>query len=249
MIKTVFPSPPRFIRRPIDQRRRHIEEIRYSLKHEFGGFRYVLPIVLVFSVVMYATAVATSTGFDKNSTWYSLVLTTAVAIIIAIVVDAVNRKSNREIFSRIRKIEGLVHVKLDPDNNGRDSARFHIGFALEGILYNMGELEKEIKLWLREDNIEEKEIIKKRCNYLWKNSLCHYVEIINDSKNSSVLLFNSDIINRLRLISEQCIIDLTFDDEHHICRHIGFDLIIIQSLLLLDMLKIETRYKDLIYHG
>lgn len=240
-----YPVPPTFVRRPPRKLIRYRQEFKYSAKQDLSGFKYILSILLVITFMMFATVVATDIGF-QNSLWYYPSLSISAAIIIAMVIYAVNRKSYREILSSIRKIEGLVHMKLEPENEGKDSARFHIGYALEGILYNISEISKEVKQWGRESTRGGKNLIEKRCYNLWDNSLCYYAKIIIDPKIVSPLLFDSDIINKLKLISEQCSVKLRFDEERNQCIHTGIDLIIIHSLLALDILKIETKYKDMI---
>jgi len=243
--KGFYPNPPTFVRRPPKKLVRYRQEFKYLTKQDLSGFKYFLPVVLVVTFMVFATAVASNIGI-QNSLWYYPSLSISAAIIIAIVIYAVNRKAYREILSSIRKVEGLVHMKLDPENEGKDSARFHIGYALEGILYNISEITKEVKQWGRESTRGGKNLIEKRCYNLWDNSLCHYAKIIIDPKIVSPLFFDSDIINKLKLISEQCSINLRFDEKQNQCIHTGINLIIIRSLLVLDILKIETKYKDMI---
>lgn len=242
VVRLIFPQRY-FVTRPPEQHFRSRKEIWYVTKRDLWSFRrwsiIVVTIIIVFVIWVY---LQNNNLVREYWDQYLLLLSIAISVIITVIVYDKTKTSSEEQEIRIRRIEGTIHSKFPYSIKSKETAKFQIIFALEGILYNLEDMREEIKNWSRESDKNKKEIIKNRCIYMWK-SVQEYGNSLDDQSIVSNIIFDEEIVDLIKKISIECKKELEFDESKNYCVHTGVHSVIVNALLILDEFNIITQYR------
>ena len=92
-------------------------------------------------------------------------------------------------------------------------------------MFNIDDLSYEVQKWIKEPDEGKKSIIKKRCLYDWA-SVVEYSKTLDDNNIVSTKIFDEEIIEKIKKISDQCKTNIEFNDSENICKHINDKLVI-----------------------
>lgn len=246
LIREIFSKRGKFITRRKGFHLASWEQFSYMARRDLWEIRNFFVIAgVVLPVFFYSLYLEINKLLSTHWDEFLLLVASAIAITVAIIIYDRTKTSSEKYEIRIRRIESIIHSKFDFAIKGKENSIFQLIFALEGILFNLEDLEEEVNRWIKESNQQKKDIIKQRCIFNW-NSIMDYSKILDDEEIISSQMFTNEIIKKVKEISKQCKISLEFNESENQCRHEGIRSIILYSLLILDKFDIFTQYRRML---
>ena len=228
------------------KRWRSKDEILYLFKYQL---RDSVPwaVAGIWTSIIFVVGVYVKTTWEHDfPNWFATLLGFYGAVIVAMIVYFKAKKNQEIMESKIRKIEGIINSKFYYAPNNIQNLKFHILYALEGIIESYTDLRHEAKKWKRAKNKDEKNFHKDRFHYIWENSILEYGKILSNPEIVSDKIFRHNEVEELKNISEKCKIKPFLDENKNIVEYDKFHLTVVRCIVLLDKLKIDSKFRDIL---
>lgn len=228
------------------RRWRSREEIFYMVKNDLKrSFPRALMMTWTVFIVVGAIVVKVTWHNDLPN-WYATLIGIYFGVFISMFVYFRSQKSQRIMEEKIRKIEGVLnsHFPMIPKDIG--NSNFQIYYALDSIINTYAEVEKIVKRWKKAKG-ENKKFLQEKIHYIWKNSMHKYSKILDNDEVIFTKLYEPKYVEKIKEISEKCKIIIDFDTESNEIKSDNFHRTVVDCIILLDKLKLDSQYRDAIF--
>lgn len=227
------------------RRFRSKSELRYLLKHEFLDSWYIPPLTF-WTVIMISVALILHTTWKNDfPNWYGELLGFYFGVLIAIIVHFRSKKIQNIVEAKLQRIEGIINSQHMYGNKILNS-QFQLFYALDGIIEIYAMLRKESKKWKKTKDDSKKEFFKQKILYVYEKSIVEFAKILDNQEIVSDKMFELKDIEELHKISVQCKIRPEFDEKNNKIIHHNFHHTVVQCILLLDKLKIDSKFRGVL---
>ena len=219
------------------------QELWYITKHQLNQSLSTFVIGIWTGFIIVASIYVNQTWGEDFPNWYAAVLSIYLGILVAIIAYLKAKKSQEDIEIKVKRIEGMLFSSLDLEKNHPKTSQFYLSLALNGIIDTFPEIEKLSKKWKKAKKHEQKKFLEEKLNYYWKNSITSYGLVLDNPDYILDKLYDNEILDSLKDIYKKCKIFPSFDyDKNKISFHY-FHRCVVDCILILDKLKIDSKFE------
>ena len=221
-------------------------ELRYMLKNDLKrSWPHALMGFWTGFILLGAVIVKDTWAHDVPN-WYATLIGIYFGVIISMFIYFRSQKSQRIMEEKIRKIEGVVNSHFPMIPKDISNSNFQVYYVLDGIINTYAEIEKIAKKWKKVKG-EDKKFLQQKIQYVWAHSMHKYSKILENDEIIFTKLYEPRHVEKLKEISEKCKIIIDFDVSGNKIKTDNFHRTVVDCIILLDKLKLDSQYRDVIF--